>query len=42
MGCIDAAVIMWSSNGKMNWARIFDTWKLTKNRRALPLKLNDN
>ena len=26
----------------MDWARIFDTWKLTKDRRALPLELDDD
>ena len=25
----------------MDWAKNFDTWKLTKNRRALPLELVD-
>jgi hypothetical protein len=25
----------------MDWARIFDTCKLTKNQRALPLELDD-
>ena len=25
----------------MDWARIFDTWKSTKNWRALPLELDD-
>ena len=26
----------------MDWARILDTWKSTKNRRALPLELDDD
>ena len=26
----------------MDWARIFDIWKLTKNHRALPLELDDD
>ena len=26
----------------MDWARIFDTWKSTKNQRALPLELDDD
>ena len=26
----------------MDWARIFDTWKSTKNCRALPLELDDD
>ena len=33
---------MRSSDGKYEWARIFDTWKLTKNSRALPLELDDD
>ena len=42
MGCIDASVIMRSSDENMNWARIFDNWKSTKNQRALPLGLDDD
>ena len=26
----------------MDWAKIFDTWKSTKTRRALPLELDDD
>jgi hypothetical protein len=26
----------------MDWARTFDTWQSTKNRRALPLELDDD
>ena len=26
----------------MDWTRSFDTWKSTQNRRALPLKLDDD
>ena len=26
----------------VDWARILDTWKSTKNRRALPLELDDS
>ena len=35
-------VIMRFSMENMDWARTFDTWKLTKNWRALPLKLDDD
>ena len=27
---------------KKNWARIFDTWKSTKNQRTLPLELDND
>ena len=33
---------MWSSDGRYDWTNIFDTWKSTKKRRALPLKLDDD
>ena len=26
----------------MNWTRIFDTWKSTKNQKTLPLELDDD
>ena len=26
----------------IDWAKTFDTWKSTKNRRALPLELDDD
>ena len=27
---------------KMDWAKIFDTWKSTENKRTLPLELDDD
>jgi hypothetical protein len=30
------------SMDNMDWARIFDSWKWTKNLRALPLELDDD
>ena len=40
--CIDASIIMWSSDGKYELGLNFDTWKLTKNWRTLPLELDDD
>ena len=42
IGCIDVSVITRSYDENMDWAKNFDTWKLTKNLRTLPLKLDDD
>ena len=36
------SVVLRSSDGSMDWAKTFDTWKSTKNWRALPLELDDD